>query len=96
MENENPYIEVAVPLPVFNTYTYSLPQPLKTVAQSGMRGHRAFWPPESYRLYPWRLKRRRYCQYQAGYRPLDDFPIFPASMIPLFRWMADYYLHPRR
>jgi primosomal protein N' (replication factor Y) len=25
---------------------------------------------------------------------LDDEPLFPASMIPFFRWISDYYLHP--
>jgi primosomal protein N' (replication factor Y) len=25
---------------------------------------------------------------------LDDIPLFPESMIPFFRWLADYYIHP--
>jgi primosomal protein N' (replication factor Y) len=25
---------------------------------------------------------------------LDDSPVFPAAMLPLFRWAADYYKHP--
>ncbi|MDH4320999.1 MAG: primosomal protein N', partial [Desulfobulbaceae bacterium] len=25
---------------------------------------------------------------------LDPEPLFPAAMIPFFRWLADYYLHP--
>ena len=25
---------------------------------------------------------------------LDEFPLFPASMIPFFEWISDYYLYP--
>ncbi len=25
---------------------------------------------------------------------LDEHPLFPASMIPFFKWTADYYMHP--
>jgi len=32
--------------------------------------------------------------YQIILDILDETPLFPAGMIPLFRWTAEYYKHP--
>ncbi|MFY9942140.1 MAG: primosomal protein N' [Desulfobacterales bacterium] len=88
-------IEVAVALPVQRTYTYSVPAPIQAQLQPGKRT-----------LVP--FGRRRVTGYVlgAGAPPddvleikavldiLDERPLFPAAMIPFFRWAADYYLHP--
>jgi len=88
------YIEVAIALPVYNTYTYSVPENLGELVSTGKRV-----------LVP--FGRRRVTGYilgqgkdknQEGIKTaldiLDEKPLFPSSMIPFFRWTADYYLHP--
>ncbi len=87
-------IEVAAALPVHHTFTYSLPDALKGLAAIGMRV-----------LVP--FGRRRITGYVLGFqRPpqgmeikpvvdlLDDATLFPETMVPFFRWMADYDIHP--
>ena len=88
------YIEIAIALPVYNTYTYSVPETLHELVAMGKRV-----------LVP--FGRRRVTGYilasatdvdQEGIKTvldiLDENPLFPSSMIPFFRWTANYYLHP--
>ena len=87
-------IDVAIALPVYNTFTYSVPENLAALASVGKRV-----------LVP--FGRRRVTGYilgdnQNNYQKdlkaildvLDEKPLFQASMIPFFKWVADYYLHP--
>ncbi|MGA8279312.1 MAG: primosomal protein N', partial [Desulfobacterales bacterium] len=87
-------IEVAAALPVYQTFTYSLPDGLIGLATPGMRV-----------LVP--FGRRRVTGYVLGFhRPpqqieiksvldlLDDTTLFPETMVPFFLWIADYYIHP--
>ena len=88
-------IEVAMALPVQGTYTYSVPTPFLDQLRPGKRT-----------LVP--FGRRRVTGYVLGVLAppdagleikavldiLDEQPLFPADMIPFFRWVADYYLHP--
>ena len=87
-------IEVAAALPVYQTFTYSLPDGLIGLATPGMRV-----------LVP--FGRRRVTGYVLGFhRPpqqieiksvldlLDDTTLFSETMVPFFRWIADYYIHP--
>ena len=91
---ENTYIEVAVALPVYKTFTYSVPEDLLPFISIGKRI-----------LVP--FGRRRVTGYILGTSPeissgeikhildvLDEQPLFPQSMIPFFQWMSDYYKHP--
>ena len=94
MTNKNAHIEVAVTLPVFNTYTYAVPEPLRQIIAPGKRI-----------LVP--FGRRKVTGYALGpadatgiqnikqiLEILDELPLFPESMIPLFKWISDYYIHP--
>ena len=94
MTSSSIHIEVAIALPVHNTYTYSVPEDLSALAFTGKRV-----------LVP--FGRRRVTGYILGsckkIHPkeiktvldiLDESSLFPSSMIPFFRWIADYYLHP--
>ena len=95
MTPENSYIEVAVALPVYKTFTYSVPQALLPFISAGKRV-----------LVP--FGRRRVTGYVLGdargdsnpaeikhiLDVLDEQPLFPQSMIPFFRWISDYYKHP--
>jgi primosomal protein N' (replication factor Y) len=88
-------MEVAVPLPIHRAFTYRVPRHLHDAVETGMRV-----------LVP--FGRRRITGYALGpsQRPpevqtvkdiadvLDETPLFPKSMVPFFRWVADYYLHP--
>ena len=86
--------EVAVALPIFHTLTYRLPDSLKEQAQVGC-------------LVRVPAKRQLVTGYllgPAGEVPdvkirsiqavLDPLPRFGLEMVPLFRWLADYYQYP--
>jgi primosomal protein N' (replication factor Y) len=94
MHHEQRFIEVAVALPVYQTFTYSIPEKFAGLAEAGMRV-----------LVP--FGRRRVTGYvlgahrpppPKGIKPILDIPddttLFPSSMIPFYRWIADYYIHP--
>ncbi|MBI9075015.1 MAG: primosomal protein N' [Desulfatibacillum sp.] len=88
------YLEVAVAAPLDHTLTYKVSPDQASLAESGKRV-----------LVP--LGRRRVTGYILGTAPkpqefkarsildiLDETPLFPETMVPLFRWLSDYYLYP--
>jgi primosomal protein N' (replication factor Y) len=94
MKTDPGYIEVAVALPVFHTFTYLVPDPFTDPAAPGRRV-----------LVP--FGRRRVTGYIFGISPtpgrkevkpildvLDEQPLFPPAMVPFFKWIADYYKYP--
>jgi primosomal protein N' (replication factor Y) (superfamily II helicase) len=88
------FAEVAVALPVYCTYTYSIPDHFQNLAVSGKRvlvpfGHRKITAyilcvndhlPE--------------IPVKAILEILDEKPLFPDNMIPFFKWMSQYYKCP--
>ena len=87
-------IDVAVALPVYNTFTYSAPEHICPEATVGKRvlvpfGNRKV---TGYILGPCEKDTRT--EIKTILDVLDDDPLFPESMIPFFKWVADYYLHP--
>ena len=89
----NQHIEVAVALPVHQTFVYRVPDALQDTIAPGKRV-----------LVP--FGQRHVAAYVLGagdptnieeIKPvtevLDDAPLFPASDIPFLRWVADYYLY---
>ncbi len=91
---EAPYINVAVALPVFGTFTYQVPEPL---CPSATVGKRVLVPFKNLRVTGYILELLRTTD-QTGIKKilhvLDDTPMFPPSMIPFFSWIADYYHYP--
>ena len=94
MTDENLYIEVAVALPVYQTFTYSVPQVLSPFVIAGKRV-----------LVP--FGQRRVTGYVLGTSQsagaletkhildvLDENPLFGPAMIQFFQWISDYYKHP--
>ncbi|WP_022667022.1 replication restart helicase PriA [Desulfospira joergensenii] len=88
------YIDVAVPLPLDQTFVYEMPARLEELWTPGMRV-----------LVP--FGRKRLTGYLLGDHPdkpgfktreilelLDDHPLFPENQIPFFEWIAQYYIHP--
>ncbi len=88
-------IEVAVPLPVYQTYTYRLPPQFEGIAQAGMRVLVPFGRRQvtAYVLGPGEPPPGA-APVKAIKDVLDEAPLFPDTMAPLFKWTADYYLHP--
>ena len=94
METDLLFIEVAVALPVYHTFTYNVPESMSEITVTGKRV-----------LIP--FGRRRITGYVFGGSRdiarkeiksildiLDEQPLFPSSMIPFFKWIADYYKYP--
>ncbi len=94
MQTDMRYIEVAVALPVFQTFTYSVPESFAGFMAIGKRV-----------LVP--FGRRRETGYVFGQSQdsnikdiksildiLDEQPLFPSSMVMFFRWISDYYKYP--
>jgi len=94
MKSDTQYIEVAVAIPVFQTFTYSAPENIASLVSAGKRV-----------LIP--FGRRRITGYVLGPSQgvdqkevksvldvLDDQPLFPPAMVPFFRWISDYYKYP--
>jgi len=87
-------IEVAVPLPLHQTFTYKVPEPLLDAVRPGMRvripfGRRRL---DGYVLGPCEACNDR--EIKAVLDLPDPNPVFPEEMVPFFKWVADYYLHP--
>ena len=94
METNKRYIEVAIALPVYQTFTYSVPESFADLMATGKRV-----------LVP--FGRRRETGYVLGQSQgsditeiksildvLDEQPLFPSSMVPFFKWISDYYKYP--
>ena len=87
-------IEVAVPLPLYGTFHYRVPESLAGQVKPGLR---AFVP----------FGRRRISAYILGFSEppegqnlkeiielLDHEPLWTGSELSFFRWISDYYMHP--
>jgi len=94
MLSDKSLIEVAVPLPVHNGFTYTCPPDLKDRVNIGTRV-----------LVP--FGRRRLTAYVTGFprtQPeyalkrvldvLDESPLFSEQDLRFYRWISDYYFHP--
>lgn len=94
MKNHSKYIEVAVALPVWGTFTYLVPDSLLDVPLQGKRVLVPFGQRKvtGYVLEETESKDDK--EIKSISDILDDTPLFPPSMIPLFRWISDYYMHP--
>lgn len=88
------HIEVAIALPVENSFIYAVPETLSSFVSVGKRV-----------LVP--FGRRRVTGYIMGMAEpddrykiklildvLDEKPLFPSSMIPFLKWISEYYMHP--
>ncbi len=91
---EKRYVEVAVALPVSKTLTYEVPVSLRPMAGVGKR---VLVPVRKSQVTGYILDHADTADYEDVKEIsdiLDEVPIFPHSIIPFFRWIADYYLYP--
>ncbi|HSG07040.1 MAG TPA: hypothetical protein VLA36_01695, partial [Longimicrobiales bacterium] len=90
-KGERARVEVALPLPIYGTFTYRVDGPLPAVGARVLvpfrREERIGWvvgpgaPGEIRGL-------------KSVLDVLDDAPTVPADILELCRWMADYYVAP--
>ncbi|MFZ5563872.1 MAG: replication restart helicase PriA [Thermodesulfobacteriota bacterium] len=92
--SDSRYIEVAVHLPVFQTYTYSVPPSLLPQTAVGKRVRVPFGKQTATGMVLGEAAACENAEIKSIDTVLDPDPLFPPSMIPFFRWIADYYLYP--
>jgi primosomal protein N' (replication factor Y) (superfamily II helicase) len=87
-------IEVAVALPVYGTYVYSVPEHLLPLISPGKRVLVPFGQRRvtGYILGEYHKNDRK--EIKQILDVMDEEPLFFSCMIPFFKWTADYYLHP--
>jgi len=93
-ETGGTHVDVAVDLPVFQPYTYLVPPSLLPLAAPGKR---VLVPFKNRRVTGYILEAADPPEKQKAKRILDvmdEVPLFPATMIPFFKWVADYYIYP--
>ena len=88
------YIDVAVALPVWGTFTYGVPEALRSDISVGKR---VLVPFKHLQVTAYVLNSAQSTD-QKGIKQildvLDEAPMFPPSMIPFFNWISDYYRYP--
>jgi primosomal protein N' (replication factor Y) len=91
---ENRYFNVAVTLPVSETFTYSSSGELSALVTPGKR---VLVPFGGRRVTGYVLESCEPPALQSIKQildVLDDTPLFPPSMGPFFKWVSEYYLYP--
>ena len=88
------YLEIAVALPVFATFTYRIPEHLMFLAQPGVRVLAPFGQRKITGYILGKSSSTDLDQVKYILDVLDETPLFPESMIPFFKWISDYYLYP--
>ena len=94
MNHELSFVEVAVPLPVHQTFTYHIPDDLSPLVSVGKRVLVSFGRR---RLTGYILAK---CTNSTGLKTkpvldvLDPKPLFLNNMVPFFKWISDYYMYP--
>lgn len=96
MNEPDSHVEVALPVPLFQTFTYSVPKQLGTLAS----GSRVLVPFRSRKLLgvvvgpgagrEKKLKRKP----KSIISVADREPVLDAAMLSLCKWIADYYIVP--
>lgn len=84
--------EIAIPLPLANTYTYSVPEELKSQIQTGVR----VWVPFKNReivgyVTEIRIKKESDKKLKPLAKVLDTEPVLSKEILDLSHWIADYY-----
>lgn len=94
MTQKEEYIEVAVLLPVYNTYTYRIPERLISIVSPGMRVLVPFGKRRVTGYILGKSSKPKKFKTKLIFDILDDIPLFPEPMIQFFKWISDYYIHP--
>lgn len=92
--SNNMMIRVAVALPVRDTFHYAVPQSLSSKARVGCRVLVPFGKRKVTGYILETLPDPRERELKDILETLDPEPLFHASMVPFFQWMAEYYMYP--
>ena len=88
------YADIALPIPVFQSYTYEIPEPFQKIISLGFR---VIVPLGRRKMTGYVVGVKNQCDRQ-DLKPIHDLidnePIFSAELIKLARWIADYYICP--
>lgn len=87
-------VEVAVAVPVSGSFTYAVPPELRDRAHVGCR---VMVPFHNRRVVGFVLEEAPppgQKELKRVLEILDEIPLFPPGMVPFFRWLSKYYLHP--
>ena len=94
MAPEKISIDVAVALPVYQTFSYAVSEQLKNLVAVGKR----VLVPFGQRRVTGYILRTHHAATRQGLKNisdiLDDSPLFPDAMVRFFEWVADYYMYP--
>ena len=94
MTAENSNIEVAVALPIYHTFTYSVPSSLMPFAATGKRVLVPFGQRRVTGYIVGSAKDTDAAEIKHILDVLDEQTLFPSELIPFFKWISDYYKHP--
>ncbi|MEA2105642.1 MAG: primosomal protein N' [Bacteroidota bacterium] len=94
MSNSPVFVDVILPLPLKQLFTYSIPKPLEKSVTTGKRVIVQFGRRKIYAA----IIHTIHCKKPADYETkdilsvLDDKPIVNESQLKLWQWIADYYM----
>lgn len=96
MDTSDTYIDVAVSLPAWKTYTYLVPDDLKPLVAVGKR---VLVPFNNRRITAYILSEtvappQDQFTAKAILDILDESPLFHGSHLPFFLWISNYYMFP--
>lgn len=87
------YAELVFPLPFRNTFTYSVPKSIESMAKPGVR---AVAPFGKRILTGFIISTSSSTAIKENIKPLDDIldskPIFTQKSLEFYKWLSDYYL----
>ncbi|RLI49900.1 MAG: primosomal protein N', partial [Candidatus Thorarchaeota archaeon] len=93
-DEESPCVRIAVSLPVRGTFSYAVPKRLAPIANVG---HRVLAPFKNRNVTGYileKIPRDRDETLKEISEILDPEPLFHKQAVPLFEWMARYYIYP--
>jgi primosomal protein N' (replication factor Y) len=88
------FVSVALPLPVFRTFTYSVPEGERERARVGARVLVPFGRKEKIGWIDRVVEVAEVERVRAIHGVVDREPTAPATLVRLCRWLADYYVAP--
>jgi primosomal protein N' (replication factor Y) len=96
MTTYSKYIDIAIALPVYNTFTYRVPENFSNFISVGKRALVPFGKRKvtGYILGSCEKKSRSEIEIKSILDILDENPLFPSSILPFFRWISEYYIYP--
>ena len=88
------YADIALPVPIDHTFTYSVPVELDPLASVGCRVVVPFGKKQISGVVVARSLESRVAQIKPIFDVLDAVPSFSAEMLRLTQWIGEYYLTP--